>query len=263
MSKNLIVTTPLQKRQLISIPEDAIDLTDVYSRFPTVESLGVEYGTNGSYTKNSRMWGVTAKTGADTNSISSYGMAPPTEVPGSGTVSPTAANPYPWNSFDQVGLNTVCGWKSAGNISFIQRPRLKCLINNSSAFAANRRIWVSWSSAYLDAVGAGGDATKTYVGLRYDPAVGANWYLCSSTGAAASEVDTTIPCTQDVNFHIDLNFEDPALLKAVINGNTITKSTNLPSSTSVVMAKWQTTAIVTQAAIGVRFLIHHVMINHN
>lgn len=241
------------------------EITVIQNDAPTVDSLGVEFGTFGSRLFNNRVWGMCGKLAANSNAFFSWGMTAPSELPSGGSaITPTVASPRGWTRYTSgLVLNNVAGLRQiAGQFAWVMRPRLKTLMQNSTSGAAGaRRVWIALTSAAIDQVST--DATKRYVGLRYDPAVGTTWYLCTADGTTASELDTGVVATFDVEFAVDLDFSDSSLVTCRINDTPFVKTTHLPSGTG--LGLWQVTATLLAAGVGVgcALLHHHTLIQHN
>ncbi len=247
----------LINRDLVEAPPQASAL---------VTRLGADFGTFGSIEPNGiRTWSVVAKSDANSNAFTTWLTGVPNET-NAGAQTPTVLNPRAWNLYTTgVALNSFGGLKQGSGFAacaWVQRPRLRALVQNSSFYAGTgRRIWgvALTNSNNMELVQA--DGTLRYIGVRYDSAVSANWYLCTADGTNASEIDTGIPATLDIDYHFDLDFRDSGELSLVINAlPEVTKTTDLPSG--ITFGKMVSTVTLLAAGVGVgaAMLWHHWML---
>ncbi len=218
---------------------------------------GLDFGKFGSYADDVRVWGVESKSATNSTAVTVMGIAQSTPTGTPTTLAPSVASPRAWNAYYTSSvINNPAGLLGPVTLAaWVQRPRLQSLVV-SVTVVTTRRIWVALASATLDQVST--DATKRYVGLRYDSAVSANWFVCTSDGTTASETDTGIAVAADTEYHVDIDFTDAASLSVKVNGAETTKATNLPSGTGV--CGWFFT-VTTLAASEARILWHHTMVS--
>jgi|GEM_PF-6777858 len=224
---------------------------------PGAGSTGVDFGKFGSYSDDSRVWGVATKTAANSTAYSTWGMGTQADIGSMGAVLPTVASPRAWNSYATgLLLNDVAGVRqtNAFEAMWVQRPRLWALIVPWAALTS-RRIWVALGSGNLALFST--VAAQLYVGLRYDSAVSGNWFVCTSDGTTASETDTLIAVVADAEYNIDIDFTVAATLTVKINGASVTKTTDLPSGVGYM--KTQVTVTSLLVGTGPTIHWHHTM----
>lgn len=247
----------LQEDVDASIAAIPVSPTPVPVVLPTVASLEVDFGTFGRFSADSRVWGIVGKPDAISSTIEAFGMIIPGILGGAGAAPPTVGNPRGW-TFYETGLllSDAAGHRGSADNRWVQNPRLITLVQVNGA-VVNRRVWIVLASGNMDQFST--DATKKYVGLRFDTAVSPNWFVCTSDGVTASETNTGIVVAADTDYHIDLNLTNPASLSVKINGVETVKTTNLPSGAT----NFSQQIVITSLLAGVQYRLywHHTMLS--
>ncbi len=133
-------------------------------------------------------------------------------------------------------------------------PRLATRIRTDTAITS-RRIWIALSSAALTGSDGTGTLATAYFGLRYSTNAGdTTWQCASGDGTTGSVLNTGVTVTVSTYYDIILDASTLGQLTCSIATNggsyvSVTKSTNIPTSTTALGITDAVTTLTTTADI--------------
>lgn len=201
----------------------------------------------------SNRWGDWSPSGITATALSSTNMVAAV-TNGAGAASAQAEGYYvQWTSSGALGA-------SAGATSTFAEteprytPRAATRIRTDSAITS-RRIWFALSSAKMDTTNGTGSLATIYFGLGYSTqATSTDWLCGSGDGVNASTMDTGVPVTANTyyDFILDATTLGQLTCQVATNGGnyvSVTKLTNIPTSTTALGIQNITTALTAAAVV--------------